>query len=69
MLPCLTTSFRPLSNQTFGIFIATSGLILVMALRTYFDYREMDMPTPWSLQFWCKNWSARVILWKFVLLL
>lgn len=26
------------------------------------------MPTPWSLRFWCKNWGARDILWKFVLL-
>ena len=27
------------------------------------------MPTPWSLRFWCKNWDARDILWKFGLLL
>ena len=54
---------------TASLFIATSGLILVMASRAYFYYLERDISTPWSLRFWCKDWGARDILWKFVLLL
>ena len=52
-----------------SLFIATSGPILVVTVSSYLQQREKNMPNPWSLRLWFKEWNAREIIWKVVLLL